>query len=292
MAVDECGRGERTTSGKGLVKALLSKPVKEEPVVTIEEFAKKLTKSMEEYSPQLKNGIVFLPEFLKGGQLENIFAPVTDALAKKLGLERPKRRLANKFLEDIYGAGKRQIVDFVFTENGRPIIFFELESLDRSQLYLFSDGGASAKDNDIDNKLWCYYNTLGKHYTKREKIPKYFVFFLVLPDRSVTKYQLWDLDKHYQLYDPSLKTSIFSNPYRFFDRMIKTLARAFLRAEIDFFINGKWSEVSWDKSQQICELIFITCTFDRLVMSRGRDFFDPQKEQCFEIDWLAATNRS
>lgn len=254
-------------------------------MVTIEEFAKKLTKSMEEHSPQLKKGKVFLPEFLKGGQLENTFNPVTDALAKKLGLEQPKRHLWNKFLEDIYDAGKGQIVDFVFMENGGPIIFFELESLDRSQLYLFSDGGASTEDNDIANKLWYYYNTLGKHYTKREKIPKYFVFFLVLPDQPVTKYQLWDLDKHYQLYHPSLKTSIFSNPYRFFDRQIKTLARAFLKRETDFFINGKWSEVSWDKSQQICELDFVTCTTDRLILSRGRDLFDPQKEQSFEINW-------
>lgn len=261
-------------------------------MVKIEELVKKLAQCMEDHSLGLEKGRVFLPESLKGGQLENIFAPVTGTLAKKVGLEQPRRHWANEFLEDIYRAGKRQLVDFVFMENSSPIIFFELESLDRSQLYLFSDGGASTTDIDIANKLWHYYNTLGKHYTNREKIPKYFVFFLILPDQPVTKYQLWDLDKNYQLYDPSLKASIFSNPYRFFDRQIKTLARAFLKRETEFFIKGKWSEVPWEKSQQICELDFVTCTIDRLILSRGRDLFDPQKEQSYEIDWRTNTNRS
>ena len=254
-------------------------------MVKIEELVKKLAQCMEDHSLGLKKGRVFLPEFLKGGQLENTFAPVTGALAKKLGLEQPRRHITNKFLEDIYDSGKRQIVDFVFMENGKPLIFFELESLDRSQLYLFSDGGASTEDNDIANKLWHYYNTLGKHYTEQEKVPRYFVFFLVLPDQRVKRYPLWDLAKDYQLYDPSLKASIYTNPYRFFDRQIKTLARAFLKMANEFQIEGEWISKSWKESQKVCELIFVTCTIDRLILSRGKDLFDPDKEKPYKINW-------
>jgi hypothetical protein len=41
-----------------------------------------------------------------------------------------------------------------------PDIFLELESLGRSQLYLFTDAEFYPKNND--NKLWYYYGTLGK----------------------------------------------------------------------------------------------------------------------------------
>lgn len=253
-------------------------------MVTVDDFVAKLKVSMENHSADLKQGEVFLPKYLRGRQLENTFAPVIESLARDSGFSLG-RAWPNKFLE-LYEVGTRQIVDFCLIKNERPLIFFELESLDRSQIYLFHDGGVSLNDNDIGNKLWHYYGTLGNHYTNGTPVPKWFMFFLTLPDQKVASYKLWDLDdRYYLLYDESLKNVIYSNPFNFFDRQIKALARAFLKRENEFLIEGEWSTRLWKESQGVCELIFITCTVDRLILSRGRDLFAPDKEKCFKINW-------
>jgi len=73
---------------------------------------------------------------------------------------------------------------------------------------------------------------------------------------------------------------VYENPYLFYDQQIKALARAFLRDQVEFFDSKtrKWKKKTWKEYQEVCELVFITCTIDRLILSRGRDFFDRDKE--------------
>lgn len=249
----------------------------------MEEFVSKLKESMEEHSGLLKSGQLFLPEYLKGKRFTNNFGPILEAVAKKLGLDSPKKEFSNTFPSEYKLPNQR--VDFAFLDKtGKPIVFFELESLDRSQLYLFTDAYLDP-EKEFQNKLWYYWGTLCNHYTKHKKAPNFFVFMLILPDRSVEPYQLWDTQKTYQIYAPSLRDYIFDNPFRFYDRQIKASARSFLHTNMYFPPDHERVPVPWEEAQQVCELVFITCTLDKLILSRGRDRFDVCKERLFEINW-------
>jgi len=93
--------------------------------------------------------------------------------------------------------------------------------------------------------------------------------------------KIWGNKKEYIL-NPSLKNLIFENPYRFYDHRIKTSARQFLLAEDDdITIKGK----SLIHYQDICELVFLTCTGDQIIMSKGGDQFNHEKEKSVKVDW-------
>jgi len=163
----------------------------------------------------------------------------------------------------------------------------EVQTLDRAQLYLFWEH-KKLKDKYNANKLWYYYGTLAKYYDLKQPIPRYFVWLLVLPDRSVKSYPTWDVHvRQYKYFHRSLRKLIFENPYRFYDHLIKTAARLFLTENKD--INEL--EQSARKTHRgkgihdVCELVFITCTGDRLILSRGKDLFEPKKERIVKLNW-------
>ncbi len=253
-------------------------------MITIEQFYGNLKLSIEENSPLLRHGQLFLPEYLRGRVFTKAFKHVADTLARNLGLVL-ETEVTNEFSEE-YKIDSVQKIDYVFQGAQRPFVYFELESLDGAQLMKFSDG---AFDYEAGwNKFWYYYGTLGKYYTWGQPLPRFFVWLLILPERKVNGYHIWDADKNYQFFPPELKTVVYSNPYRFYDRQIKALARAFLRNDCNYFFNsetGEWFEASWEDYQQLCELVFITCTIDRLILSRGRDFFDRGKERATALAW-------
>lgn len=250
----------------------------------IEHITQILKDSFESHSKELKRGDIFLPEHLKGKEFtRTVFPPVIATLAASLGLKL-ESEYCNRFAAPC-GIDRPQRVDFALMKSdGVPSIFLEVESLDRSQLYLFTDAQFQLKNND--NKLWYYHGTLATYYMAKAPVPRYFVFLLTLPDRRVGRYQLWDIHKEYQLFHPDLQNVVFANPYQFYDRQIKARARAFANSQW-YFPNdtGYWAEQEWGSSQQICELVFITCTIDALVLSRGTDLFHPSKEKRFEIAW-------
>lgn len=247
-------------------------------MVSIEDFHSRLKESIEAHSDVLKKGQLFLPEYLKGKRFVNQFRVVMDTLAERIDLE-VKHEVKNEF-HSAYQMN-HQRVDHVFTtKKGKPIAFLELESLDRSQLYLFSDGPVN--DEYWTNKLWYYHGTLSN---SDAQVPRYFIFLLVLPDQKVGRYPLWDIDKNCQFFDPAIRETIYNNPYRFYDRQIKASARAFLRAN-DYVRDGAgWRDLPLEKIHKRCELIFLTCTIDRLILSRGKDLFDPAKEVALPIEW-------
>lgn len=253
-------------------------------MISIEGFVKKLKESMEEHSESLKEGAVFLPEYLKGKEFTaNVFPEVIHTLSQKLELN-VRSEFQNKFLGE-YEIGNPQRVDYAFMKTREePAIFLELESLGRSQLYLFTDAVFHPKNND--NKLWYYYGTLGKHLTAGYSVPRFFVFLLSLPDYPVTPYQIWDIHKEYQLFQPDLCKIVYANPFQFYDYQIKAQARAFLQRERYFLDkDGNWVERELEDIHKISELVFITCTIDELILSRGKDLFDPRKDRRFPIQW-------
>lgn len=261
-------------------------------MVTIKEFVTNLKESMEEHSALLKEGEVLLPEYLKGKEFtSNVFPEIIDTLSQKVGLTL-EWEFTNRFLEEYEIGKKPQRVDYVFMRTKRePAIFLELESLGRSQLYLFTDAEFREKNND--NKLWYYFGTLGNYFTARQAVPRFFVFLLCLPNRPVNRYQLWDIHKEYQIFHPALSKVVFTNPYRFYDNQIKAHARAFLQRECYFLDgNGNWVKIAVEEIQKICELVFITCTIDELILSRGKNLFDSGKERRFPIRWKRQHRKS
>jgi hypothetical protein len=255
----------------------------------IEEFLAGLKTSMEQHSRELKHGALFHPKGLEGKKLTGtIFPKIASNLAGGLGL-RLEKEISNPMPKpSVYKCGKRQIVDYVFRKGRKTEIFLELESLDRAQLYLFWEHeGISEKHNE--NKLWYYYGTLAKFHDLggKDGIPRYFVWLLILPEHKVGSYPIWDVGEPYSLFHPSVKKLIYENPFRFYDPLIKTAARKFLQKKHDFrpFGTKGWITKRLTDFQDVCELIFITCTGDRLVMSRGKDRFSPSKEISLPVDW-------
>ena len=249
----------------------------------IKKFFSLLSDSLENNAEVLKEGRAFLPEFLAGKKLtRDIFPHVMGSLKSKLDMDMQSE--FNNSMPKEYECGNFQRVDYVFFYNERLFIFFELESLDRSQLYLFFEH-RDIKDRDNGNKLWYYYATTAKSYEGKEQAPKYFIFFLVLPDQVVKRYQIWDPDKSCRFIHPSLKPLIYQNPYRFYDNLIKSSARLFLQKELEFKEpkTDKWIKKKLVDFQDTCELVFITCTIKELILSRGTNLFDPKAETKIEL---------
>lgn len=262
----------------------------------IEEFFEKLKESMELHAAELKGGDLFLPAYLTGNTLtKGVFPKVASALARMLELEIAAEQRNEMPSPPEYKCGNYQVVDYVLYKQGNPIFFLELESLDRSQLCTFWDGGVSDENNL--NKLWYYYGTLVNHYTYGLKAPKYFVWLLILPDRRVEPYQVWDVTPEYGLFHPSLRKLVCESPYRFYDHLIKAAARLFIMEHHDFKLPNTtgWTKIPLVDGdvefQDVCELIFITCSVDRLIMSRGKDRFDPDRELSVRLRWRGGPPR-
>lgn len=255
----------------------------------IDEFLISLKTSLERHSRELKQGALFHPKGLEGKKLTgNIFPKIANNLAGGMGL-RLEKEVSNPMpIPSVYECGKRQIVDYVFLKGQKAEIFLELESLDRAQLYLFWEH-KGIPENDNGNKLWYYYGTLANHHDQGRKdgTPRYFVWLLILPEHKVGSYPIWDVGEPYSLFHHSVKKLIYENPFHFYDPLIKTAARKFLQKKHEFNLPGtkRWITRRLTDFQDVCELVFITCTGDRLVMSRGKDLFSPSKEISLPIDW-------
>jgi len=249
-------------------------------VIEIKDFFTRLKESMENHARELKQGDLFLPEYLSGHALtRDVFPKISDTLASALNLE-----IVPEYHNDMpppseYKCGKFQRVDYFLHRGSEPNFFLELESLDRSQLNTFMEH-ENISEADNDNKLWYYYGTLVNNYTFGQSIPKYFVWLLILPDRQVEPYQIWDVTPDYKFFHPSLKKLVYQSPYRFYDPLIKSAARLFITRDYNFKHPGtkKWTKKRLVQFQDVCELVFITCTMDRLFMSRGKDIFSPEEE--------------
>lgn len=255
-------------------------------MVEIAEFLTKLKESIEHHARELRRGDLFLPEYLtRNAFTKGVFPKIADALASALDLEIAREHRNYMPPPKEYECGTYQRVDYVLGQSSAPKFFLELESLDRSQLYTFWDGEASDADND--NKLWYYYGTLVNHYTYERRAPRFFVWLLILPDRQVERYQLWDVAPAYKLFHRSLRKLVFKNPHRFYDHLIKSAARLFITQHHDFKLPGatNWTKKSLTEFQDVCELVFITCTGERLLLSRGKDLFDPEKEKSVALNW-------
>jgi len=103
----------------------------------------------------------------------------------------------------------------------------------------------------------------------------------------VESYRIWYTQKEYKFFPSSLEKSIFKNPYRFYDHRIKKIARSFLDKPQEFQdpVTNKWVPLKLTLFQNLCELVFITCTRKQLILSRGKDHFNPGKENKLKINW-------
>lgn len=173
------------------------------------------------------------------------------------------------------------------------MIYCELETLDRAQASTFFDPPDIAPD-ESENKLWYYYVTLAKTHHSPDTGPRYFVWLLVLPDIPVEPYLIWDLASNLGFCRPESKqrftSLILNSPYQFYDPLIKCGAREFLtrRHKLIWFKNPGLQRREWiapASLQNECELVFITMTTTHLVLSRGRDLFDPNEEQWVRLRW-------
>jgi hypothetical protein len=249
-------------------------------MIEINQFFTKLKKSMENHAQDLNKGDLFLPQYLSRHTLTNkIFPRVANTLAANLGLDITSEYRNVMPPPDEYECGNFQRVDYFLRRGDEPKFFLELESLDRAQLYTFLDHEGISED-DNDNKLWYYYGTLVNSADFGQKVPKYLVFLVILPNCRVEPYQIWDVTPEYKFFHPSLKKLIYESPYKFYDHLIKSAARLFISKEHGFKGPSarKWTKKTLTQLQDVCELVFITCTGSQLVMSRGRDRFDPKKE--------------
>ena len=257
----------------------------------IPKFVSALRESLES-ARFLSRGKAFLPAHLKGWKLSKGFVKVMKPLAKRLRLDFCQQ-VANRF-PSVYECGSRQVVDYVLGPREHPVIYCELETLDRAQLYLFWDPPGMPK-SESENKLWHYYVTLAKAYQRRAESPRYFVWLLVLPDRPVERFQVWDFDRDFGFFQPKFRKPfmhlIRQSPYRFYDPMIKLAAREFLTKNKEVWfrrIDDKGWEPQWIAPatlQHRCELVFITLTGPELILSRGRDLFEAAKEQRVSVRW-------
>ncbi|MBV6341538.1 hypothetical protein [Candidatus Magnetobacterium casense] len=260
----------------------------------IQLFFKYLKESMEEHSEILERGEAFGPHNLKGGRfVKEVFPSIAMTLLNKYPFKISELKNGidaeyTNYMPKGYDVGHRQRVDYVFYENEEkrteknPMYFFEIESLDRAQLYLFRDltEGISA------NKLWYYYGIIVNNYVFKKDIPKYFIWLLILPDKRVSSYQIWDSakwrknDQTFYFFYKSLNELVYENPYKFYDHLIKTSARLFINEKHYIQKNEDRALIEF---QDTCELVFITCTGDRLILSRGKKNFE--NDQIVNIAW-------
>lgn len=248
----------------------------------MDRFFSALKKSLESNSHRLQKGRAFLPAYLKQGRFtKKAFPPIARDLSKRLRLTYQKE-VRNPFSSSLDMWLPYQCVDHVLGDLEHPKYFFEVESLDRAQLYLFLPHGGRTDES----KLWYYWATVCKSIKGDRSMPRYFVWLLVLPDQPVGSYPNWDCEKPHRLFDRKLKPLIRQNPFAFYDPLIKAAARQFLQKK-EWIVdrNRDWTKGCLADFQDQCELIFITCTGRQLVMSRGRDLFDTAKEQRASLNW-------
>ena len=212
--------------------------------------------------------------------------------------------------------------DKIVNTKGSPWMFFELKSMDRAQIYLFADPVKNGQywTEENDNNLWYYYWTLAKLYLgQAHEVPRYFVFFLCLPDKDVTPdgYQIYDdycntrvqykwKFKQFPWVPPNLY-DIYNSPFRFYWPKIKQLCADFLNYHLKTCNcptpPGNWSPVDYLENflryghcecnspsrplrnlQCKCELILIAYNCHKqLIVSRGKDQFDCAKDQVWWI---------
>ena len=104
----------------------------------IDEFLISLKTSMEQFSSELHHGALFHPKGLEGKKLTGkVFPKIARNMARELDLGLTEEYTNYMPYPSVYGLNKYSRVDFVFRKGQKPEIFFELESLDRAQLYLF-----------------------------------------------------------------------------------------------------------------------------------------------------------
>lgn len=219
---------------------------------------------------------------------DRAFTPVVRRVGRALGLT--VREQVNNEFPPAYETGyRRQLVDYALYGNATPEIFLELESLDRAQLTTFADPPVDPENNSL-NKLWFYYVTLAERYRRRLRGPQFFAFLLILPDEPVGYYHIWDTKKDYQFFDPSIEARIRANPFKFYNRRIKGKARQFLLRKQKFPRPPGLEHWTWKKPAELghlCELVIFTATRRKLIMSRGRDLFAPEKEVSRPLLWRA-----
>jgi len=242
-------------------------------------------KSALEVTPGLRNGEAFLPIHLKGWRLSRyLFSPVADALASKIGWQVIREKRVT--FPPVYEVWTGMRVDYAFSDarSRRPHIYLELETLDRAQLYNFLP---RPDEEDDESKLWHYYGLLAKHLQGIELAPKALLFVMVLPDEPVDRYQLWDTARDVGLFRSELAPLIYQSPFRFFDPLIKSAARLFLRRLESFPTRlGGWESHRIADLQHVCELVFVTLTRKVMVVSRGRDGFAPNAERRYPLTWV------
>lgn len=248
----------------------------------MDRFFSALKNSLEANSKRLLRGRIFLPAYLKKRRFTKYESPrFARQVANRLSL-RIEEEISNPFSQEFEMGWKRQMVDFVIGDPSRPRYFFEVESLDRAQLYLFLPHGGR-KDH---SKLWYYWATVCKRNSGDRKMPRYFVWLLILPDQPIVNFPFWDAYE-YHLFSRKLRPLVQANPFSFYDRLIKTSAQLFLRKQQELIDpQGKWQNRGCLQDyQDRCELVFLTCTGRQLIMSRGRDGFDPAKEKRVLLKW-------
>jgi hypothetical protein len=252
----------------------------------IETIFTSLKACLEQHGRELKCGDLFLPDALTGRVFTTTFQTVMASLASMLRLQMVPEYSNRMPPSGTYECGEYQRVDYVLHDGRDLRIFVEVESLDRAQLTTFF-GHRDVADADNLNKLWYYYGTLVNHYTLGHPAPRYFVWLLILPDIPVKAYQIWDSMPAYRFFHPGLNRLVYASPYRFYDPLIKTAARLFLVQGHDFLPRGggPWTTRPLTEFQETCELVFITCTTDRLILSRGINEFQPTLEQTLPLDW-------
>jgi hypothetical protein len=247
----------------------------------VKKLSVEMRKAIEE-APSLRRGEAFLPQYLKGRRLsKGAFSPVIARVAKALGMT--LRKEVHNPIPRVYECGHRQRVDYAFYVKDMPVVFLELETLDRAQLYVFVD---SERVEDNENKLWYYYVTLGERHREAIRGPRLFVWILVLPDEPVGPYQIWDSDSGF--FFRQLQPLIRESPFRFYDPLIKASARLFLRRSEEFPEPSdltSWSRRAPKDLQHLCQLVFLTVTRKELIVSRGRHLFAAHKERRMALRW-------
>ena len=216
------------------------------------------------------------------------------------------------------GLCKGQYVDWCFlNNNNEPWMFFELESMDRAQIYLFADPVKNGKywAEENDNKLWYYYWTVAKLYLNMgNEVPRYFVFFLCLPDdlderakREYKEYH-WDYCKKYAWSFMGISLfgicpeDVYSSPFKFYWPKIKQLCREFLEEKMVWKCAKQptlmenicipkpvelkeFQDETSEDTKKKCELILIAYNcHKKLIVSRGKDQFDCTKDQVWSIE--------
>src|SRR5215831_3279799 len=211
-----------------------------------------------EGAPCLQSGEAFLPAGLKGSRFsKQLFLPVVSHLASQLGWSvQPERHISFPVEYEVWQSMR---VDYSFydTDRDHPIIYLELETLDRAQLYNF----LPRKNQDIDeSKFWHWYGIVANHLAKRRLAPRALIFLLVLPDEPVKSYHVWDID-YAKLFHADIRRLIYQSPFRVYDPLIKAAAQLFLKHPREFPNDaGGWKTHKPKELQHVCELVFVTAT--------------------------------